>query len=103
MNILQDLVDLFPRDKLLHIGAGVMTIMSTTLLFYVAVRFGPFPALAMATTLVGVGIEGYQWIRKEGEVSALDALATAAPGWVLWAGAATWGAWHDLRVMPLLT
>lgn len=33
---------------------------------------------------LGLLYEGQQWIRKDGQVEWLDALATAAPGWLAW-------------------
>lgn len=100
-NFLQDIIDSIARDKLFHMAAGVITIVSMALLLFVAQRFGALPAIAAATTLMGAGIEGYQWIRKEGEVSPADALATASPGWALWAGFELWRMWRDLPVVML--
>lgn len=34
--------------------------------------------------MVGLLYEGQQWVREEGQVEWLDALATAAPGWIAW-------------------
>lgn len=98
---IQDIVDRIPRDKLYHLAAGTITIVSMAVLLFVAQRFGPFLAIALATTLMGVGLEGYQWIRKEGEVAYADALATASPGWALWAGVELWRMWRELPVVLL--
>lgn len=100
-NFLQDIVDSIARDKLFHLAAGVITILSMALLLFVAQRFGALPAIALATTLMGAGLEGYQWIRKEGEVAYADALATASPGWALWAGVELWRMWRELPVVML--
>ena len=76
---------MLPRDKLLHIALGVLAIACALLALVVYERFGLGPTLAYVTTIVGVGYEVQQRIRGEGQVEALDALATAAPGWVAWA------------------
>lgn len=80
------------RDKLLHLLMGIATVAAMLLLVMVQARFGLGPALALATTLMGVGYEAQQRYRGEGQVEWQDALATAAPGLVAWAGLAALGA-----------
>ena len=41
-------------------------------------------ALALMTTAFGVFYEVQQWYRREGAVELLDAIYTAAPGFVAW-------------------
>ena len=79
-----------PRDKLLHIALGVLAIACALLALVVYERFGLGPTLAYTTTAVGVLYEVQQWYRREGVVDPLDALATAAPGWVAWAVLEIW-------------
>lgn len=99
MDELRELFDRIPRDKLYHLAAGVITLLSMLVLLVVATCFGVLPAIALATTLMGVGLEGYQWIRKEGEVAYSDALVTASPGWALWAGVELWRMWRELPIV----
>ena len=67
------------RDKVLHAAMGVAVVLGVLLLLLIA-KHNTGAALAAATTLVGVAYEGQQKFRGEGEVSLLDAVATAAPG-----------------------
>lgn len=76
---------MLPRDKLLHLALGFIAIACAMLALWVRDRFGLGPCLAFTTTTVGILYEGQQWVRKEGEVSPVDALATAIPGWAAWA------------------
>ena len=73
-----------PRDKLLHLAIGVIAMLCAmpALIYYEALGLGA--CLAYTTTMVCVLYEGQQWICKEGQVEWLDALATAAPGWLAW-------------------
>ena len=73
------------RDKQLHIALGVLAIACALLALAIFQRFGLGPTLAYTTTAVGVLYEVQQWYRREGQVEALDAIYTAAPGWVAWA------------------
>jgi hypothetical protein len=50
----------------------------------VLLLWGVGPFLAYHTTVFGLLYEANQAIRKEGQPELLDALATAAPGWVAW-------------------
>lgn len=72
------------RDKLLHVLMGLVTVGAALLLTLTHGRYGLGAALALATTLMGVGYELQQWYRREGQVEWQDALATAAPGWAAW-------------------
>ena len=75
---------IYHKDKLLHLALGVIAMLCAlpVLIYYEAMGLGA--CLAYTTTMVGVLYEGQQWIRKEGQVEWLDALATAAPGWLAW-------------------
>jgi len=72
------------RDKILHLALGLLTVAAGYLALVVYFIFGLGPSLAFCTTVVGIGYEVQQCIRKEGQPDALDALATAAPGWLAW-------------------
>ena len=74
-----------PRDKLLHIGLGVLACGCAYVALWVNSLFGLGACLAYTTTCVGVLYEVQQHYRGEGEPDLFDALATAAPGWVAWA------------------
>jgi hypothetical protein len=75
---------MLPRDKLLHIALGVLAIACALGALFIHAWFGLGPCLAYTTTAVGVLYEVQQWYRKEGQPDPLDALATAAPGWLAW-------------------
>lgn len=72
-------------DKLKHFGAGVVTLMAAALVLYTYRSFGIGPAAALSTSLVGVAYELLQHYLRNGDPSPWDALATASPGWALWA------------------
>ena len=74
-----------PRDKLLHIALGVLAILCAYVALWVNSLFGLGACMAYTTTCVGVLYEVQQHYRGEGEPDLLDALATAAPGFVVWA------------------
>lgn len=76
---------MIPRDKLLHIGMGVGAVAITLLVIELA-RYNLGAALALASTSLGVFYKFQQWWRREGAVEWQDAVATAAPGWIVWAG-----------------
>ena len=76
---------MIPRDKLLHIGLGVLWLCATAVNLLVYTFFGLGPAMAYGTTAFGTLYEVNQWIRKEGTPDPWDAAATALPGWVAWA------------------
>jgi hypothetical protein len=72
------------RDKALHLAFGGVVVLAASLIVAISNAFGPGPAAAAATTMVGVVYELQQLIRREGEPSWPDALTTAAPGWLFW-------------------
>jgi hypothetical protein len=74
-----------PKDKILHFALGVLAILCALVALTIHAWFGLGPTLAYTTTVTGVLYEVQQWYRKEGQPDLLDALATAAPGWVAWA------------------
>jgi hypothetical protein len=71
------------RDKLLHIAFGICGLITAFMGALVLAHFGQGWFYAFSTTALGVGYEINQYVRKEGKVEALDALATASPGWVV--------------------
>lgn len=73
------------RDKLQHIGLGIIAIVCAFGALMVNSMFGLGACLAYTTTVVGALYEVQQHYRREGVADLLDALATAAPGWVVWA------------------
>ena len=74
-----------PRDKLLHLALGVLAILCAYVALWVNSLFGLGACMAYTTTCVGVLYEVQQHYRGEGEPDLFDALATAAPGFVVWA------------------
>lgn len=74
-----------PKDKQAHFAIGVAVAVYLTFLAGVWGWVGPGLALALGTTGAGFAIEAYQWVRGEGKVEFLDFVATAAPGWAIWA------------------
>lgn len=73
------------RDKLLHIGLGILWLMATAVSLLVFAMLGWGPALAYGTTVFSLLYELNQYIRKEGQVEFWDFVCTALPGWVAWA------------------
>jgi hypothetical protein len=74
-----------PQDKLLHLALGIIACFAACAGAYIYTAWGLGPLLAFTSTTVGITYEVQQKIRGEGQVEALDALATALPGWVAWA------------------
>lgn len=72
------------KDKLQHIGLGVLAILCAFGALWLHQHLGLGATLAYTTTVVGVLYELQQWYRREGQPDWLDALATAAPGWIAW-------------------
>jgi hypothetical protein len=70
------------RDKLLHIALGICGLVAAAFGAFILTHLGHGWFFAFSTTALGVGYEINQYVRKEGQVEALDALATAAPGWI---------------------
>jgi hypothetical protein len=73
------------RDKLLHLVLGFISIACAMVALVIYGALGLGACLAYTTTVVGVGYEVQQMVRKEGQPDAWDAIATAAPGWAAWA------------------
>jgi hypothetical protein len=74
-----------PKDKLLRIALGGVTIACALLVLSIYEHFGLGASLAATTTLVGALYEVNQRVRKEGQPDPWDAAVTAAPGFVAWA------------------
>ena len=77
---------MIPKDKLLHVALGVLAVVCALGALAIYERHGLGLTLAYTTTMVGCLYEVQQWYRKEGQPDLLDAVATALPGWVAWAG-----------------
>lgn len=75
---------MIPRDKLLHIGLGVIWLAAALVSFWVLKVFGVGAFLAYQTTTYALLYEVNQAVRNEGQPEILDAAATALPGWVAW-------------------
>ena len=75
---------MIPRDKLLHIGLGVIWLAAAFVSFWVLKVFGVGAFLAYQTTTYALLYEVNQAVRNEGQPEILDAAATALPGWVAW-------------------
>ena len=74
-----------PRDKILHLGLGLLWLMATAVNMLVFSVFGAGAAMAYGTTVFSALYEVNQWYRKEGQPEFLDFVCTALPGWVAWA------------------
>lgn len=72
-------------DKIMHVALGVIWLAVTVMGSWVLRDFGLGAFLAYGTTTYAVMYEFNQWIRREGQPSLWDALATAAPGFAAWA------------------
>ena len=72
------------RDKLLHIGLGLIALPCAYVALWVNSLLGLGACLAYTTTVVGILYEVQQWYRQEGQPDPWDAVATAAPGFVAW-------------------
>ncbi len=70
------------RDKILHIALGICALVAAAFGALILEHFGLGLFFAFNTTAMGIGYEINQYVRKEGKVEALDALATASPGWI---------------------
>lgn len=70
------------RDKLMHIALGIVILCCSAIGAFIMLTFGIGWFFAFSTTAAGIGYEINQYVRKEGKVEALDALATAIPGWI---------------------
>lgn len=76
-------------DKIAHLKWGTAGALALMAALWVAQHWHPAAAVALAGPLLGWALERYQAVRREGEVSWRDAVATAAPfevmALVLWA------------------
>lgn len=72
------------KDKLLHIGLGIIWLAASTVSFWVLALFGMGPFFAYNTTVYGMLYEVNQAVRGDGEPDLWDAAATALPGFVAW-------------------
>jgi hypothetical protein len=72
------------KDKLLHIGLGIIWLAASAVSFWVLALFGLGPFFAYNTTAYGLLYEVNQAVRGEGKPSPWDAAATAAPGFIAW-------------------
>lgn len=68
-----NMLDKIPRDKLLHFSLGVICF---TLFLFISLGIA-----AIATFIIGIGIEVYQKITKSGVFEWLDAFAFWLGGW----------------------
>ena len=75
---------MIPKDKILHVAMGVGAVAITLVVIELA-QHNLGAALALMTTAFGVFYEAQQWYRRDGTVAVMDAVATAAPGFVAWA------------------
>ena len=75
---------MIPRDKLLHIGLGLIALPCAYVALWVNSLLGLGACLAYTTTVVGGLYEWQQWFRKEGHPDPWDAFCTALPGFVAW-------------------
>ena len=71
------------RDKLQHLVMGIGAVAATLVAVWIA-QYSLGGACAFITTLFAVFYEAQQWYRDEGQPDAMDAIATAAPGWLAW-------------------
>lgn len=67
------------RYTLLHLQGGLIAAIALTVLVEMAIHLHPALAVAVGGWLFGWGIERYQAIRREGDPSKRDIVATAAP------------------------
>lgn len=72
------------RDKLLHIGLGLIALPCAYVALWVNSLLGLGACLAYTTTVVGILYEVQQWYRQEGQPDLWDAFCTALPGFVAW-------------------
>lgn len=72
------------KDKLQHIALGVIWLGVTLVGLWLYSSLGLGIACAWGTTAYAVLYEINQWYRKEGQPDLLDAICTAAPGFVFW-------------------
>ncbi len=73
-----------PADKWLHIALGIVWLAAASVSWFVLMLFGPGAFLAYHTTTFALLYEVNQAVRGDGQPDLLDAVATAAPGWLAW-------------------
>lgn len=70
-------------DKILHLQFGAAIAVALMGLFYLSHSIGIPASIMLGSIAAGIGYEVQQFIRRDGEASWRDALATAAPGALL--------------------
>jgi hypothetical protein len=78
------LTRLMPADKWLHLALGVIWVAAAMVSYWVLMLFNVGAFIAYHSTVYALLYEVNQGVRGEGEPSLLDAVATAAPGWLAW-------------------
>ena len=73
-----------PKDKIQHLIMGAGAVAATLIAVWIA-QHSLGGACAFITTLFAVFYEAQQLYRREGQPDVMDAIATAAPGWLAWA------------------
>lgn len=76
---------IIPEDKLKHLTLAALMLAYSCIVVWLYQDYGAGPAAAFSTTGGGIAYEVQQRVRREGCFSWMDALATAVPGWVVWA------------------
>lgn len=71
------------KDKLQHLVMGAGAVFAALATIWIS-QHSLGAACAFLSTLLGVFYEVQQWYRREGQPDLLDAVATAAPGWLAW-------------------
>jgi hypothetical protein len=73
------------KDKQLHLALGCFWLALSAGAYWMLQAAGLGPMLAYSTTVYAVMYEASQWYRGDGQPELLDAIYTAAPGWLAWA------------------
>lgn len=68
-------------DEIKHVIGGIAGLACALALFALLKAFGMPAALFAAGAALGLGVELYQWLRREGQPSARDAFLSALPCW----------------------
>jgi hypothetical protein len=84
MNVPEFLTRFMAADKWLHIALGIVWLAAAAVSWFVLQLFGPGAFLAYHTTVYALLYEVNQAVRGEGQPELLDAVGTAAPGWLAW-------------------
>lgn len=85
MRVPDFLTRIMAADKWLHIALGLVWLAAAAVSWFVLQLAGFGAFLAYQTTVFAILYEINQAIRGEGQPDPLDAVATAAPGWIAWA------------------